>query len=73
MAYRKNKVVCPWCGYKEPRPIGFSYGRGINNAAPLIATEYPSKQVTFTCKGCGKKYIVTAEKCVYFNTRKGEE
>lgn len=70
MTIRKGKIVCPWCGFQEPNPVSWHYGRGVNNAAPLTAIEYPSKQVTFTCKLCGKRYTVTAEQCVYYNTRK---
>lgn len=74
MTYRKNKVVCPWCGHESTwmrdSHCGCLHAKGVNNAASLTSIEYPIARVRFGCEKCGKPYVVTAEKCIFYNTMK---
>ena len=67
MAYRKNKVVCPYCNAEKRGMSPFS-GDGLS-ISMLTAREYPISNATVTCDQCGKKFEVRAEKCVYYTTR----
>ncbi len=77
MTRRKNRIVCPWCGHESTwwrdSCCGTFYTKGVNNAASLTAREYASGKVRFRCESCDRPYDVTAEKCVFYNTRKVEE
>ena len=71
MTTRKNKVVCPYCGY-EKRGLSPWSGDGLKICS-LTAREYPSSKVTLICDSCGRKYEVRAEKCVFYKTKKVTE
>lgn len=63
MAYRKNKVICPWCGAEKG--IGW-----FSDLSRLTSLEHRPEHVDTTCDSCGRRFEVRAEECVYYKTRK---
>lgn len=63
MTVRKDRIVCPWCGAEKRRGWFDEFGA-------LTSLGHRPEKVDAICDGCGKRYEVRAEECVYYKTKK---